>query len=143
MPECRIGQPRTLLLTNLWLAPDTNAVEIFNSNAKPECTCLCNEFLGNTVIDVFLVARLPARKTFQPPLSRLRAVTLKCLSCFHMPLAMTLDIFSRETFCRRIGSDVDDAKINTKKRLNNSNRRFWNVSSTAKKELIVSIDKIS
>jgi hypothetical protein len=140
--ERPVGEPGPLGVANLWLAPGTNALEIFKSDSQSECTCLRNDFLRQDVIDMFLVVGLPPGEFLKPTLGGFGALALKGTAGGQVTFSVLFDFGPGMPLAGGIGGDIGNAEIDTEEITDDRDRRFGHVGCAVEEEFTVAVNEI-
>jgi hypothetical protein len=122
--------------------PLTNTFEFFNGYRSIRVFGFRDKFLADSMVHVALVAALLAAQPFESALGRWGAYLLQDASTLLIPLAIFLYSFAAIALTIRVGRNVDDAEVNSKRVINLLRRWFWNFAHGKQKELAFAIDQI-
>jgi hypothetical protein len=139
-----IESPRVLLpplaLANRY--PVTDTAEVFQGDTPAGVFSLCNNTLTDSVVDIRGKTSLFAGTLFEKPLGLLRTFGLELAPEFSMSLPKPVDLRPRVSLTVRVGDDINDAEVNTKKAIGFVGCRFWSIYHNRKVEDSVSEDKV-
>jgi len=139
-----VESPRVLLpplaLANRY--PVTDTAEVFQGDTPASAFSLCNNTLADSVVDIRGKTSLFARTLSEKPLGLLRPFGLELALEFSMSLPKPVDLCPRVSLPVRVGDDINDAEVNTKKTVGFVWRRLWRIYHNSKVEDAVSEDKV-
>lgn len=134
-------QPCSLSAASSYPVPD--ALQIFKGNPTTGVLRRSHKLLGDTVIHIFGKALLFASKFLEAATAGLRTFALQPGAQAAVTKTHVLNGAPLVYRAIRVGSDVDDAKVNAKKIARFNLRRFFNVASLEQVELASAVDKIT
>ena len=140
LAEC----PRVLLpplaLPNRDSGPDT--AQIFQSNTPASVFSLCNNTLGNYVIDMDSKASFLFGPLLEKARASLRPLCLKLTPEFSVAFSETIDLVPGVGLPVRVGSDINDTQVNAKEPRRVIGGRFLDLAHLVKVEITVAINKV-
>ena len=95
--------------------PVANTFEFFQSNTAPGAFSLCNNTLGDAVIDVSDKSLFFLRTFLEKPPGSFCLFCLKLRPQFGMAFSQSVDLSSGIDSTIRVGGDVDDTQVNAEK----------------------------
>lgn len=134
-------QPCSLSAASSYPVPD--ALQIFKGNPTTGVFRRLHKLLGDTVIHIFGKALLFASKFLEAATAGLRTFALQPIAQAAVTKAHVLNGAPMVYRAIRVGSDVDDAKVNAKKIARFNLRRLFNVAGLEQVELASAVDKVT
>jgi len=120
-----------------------DALQIFEGNTASSVFGLCNNTLGNTVVDVRGKPSFLAGTLNEQSHSGLRTFGLELTPEFSMALAQPVELSAGVDSAIGVGSDIHDAEVDSQELSRVAGREFLNLAGLEKVESAVPVNKVS